>query len=57
MTALDWITVRGFKSIASIERLPIHATNVLIGSNGSGKSNILEVFSFLNAMRKGAHGY
>lgn len=52
-TALDYITVRGFKSIASIERLPLRSINVLIGSNGSGKSNFIGVFAFLHAIREG----
>src|SRR6185437_2517535 len=52
-TALDYITVRGFKSIASIERLPLKSVNVLIGSNGSGKSNFIGVFAFLHAIREG----
>lgn len=51
--ALDYITVRGFKSIASIERLPLRSVNVLIGSNGSGKSNFIGVFSFLHSIREG----
>ena len=51
--ALDYITIRGFKSIASIERLPLKACNVLIGANGSGKSNFIGVFEFLRAVREG----
>jgi predicted ATPase len=51
--ALDYITIRGFKSIASIERLPLKACNVLIGANGSGKSNFIGVFEFLYAIREG----
>ncbi len=53
MPALDWITVNGFKSINSIERLEIRPINVLIGPNGAGKSNFIGVFSFLNAIRLG----
>ncbi|MCY4353172.1 MAG: AAA family ATPase [Truepera sp.] len=53
MAALDWITIKGFKSIGSIERLPLQSINVLIGPNGSGKSNFIGVFSFLNAIRAG----
>ena len=53
MPELDYITVRGFKSIAAIERLRLGAMNVLIGPNGSGKSNFVGVFSFLNAIRAG----
>jgi predicted ATPase len=53
---LDYITIRGFKSIASIERLPLTACNVLIGPNGSGKSNFIGVFSFLHAIQEGRLG-
>ena len=50
MPALEWITVEGFKSIRSVERLPLMSLNVLIGPNGSGKSNFVGVFSFLQAI-------
>ncbi len=52
-TALDSITVKGFKSIGVIEQLPLHPINILIGANGSGKSNFIGVFSFLHAIREG----
>jgi predicted ATPase len=51
--ALDYITVRGFKSINSIEKLTLKPINILIGSNGSGKSNFIGVFAFLHAIREG----
>ena len=53
MAELDYITVEGFKSIASIEKLKLGPLTALIGPNGSGKSNFLSVFSFLNAIRQG----
>lgn len=53
MSKLDHITVRGFRSIARIDKLAIGPLTVLIGPNGSGKSNFLGVFSFLNAIRQG----
>jgi len=53
MSKLDYITVKGFKSIASIEKLEMRPLNVVIGPNGSGKSNFLGVFAFLNAIRDG----
>ena len=53
MAKLDSITVKGFKSIASLERLPLRSVNMLIGPNGSGKSNFIEIFSFLHAIRTG----
>ena len=53
MPELDTITVKGFKSIASIEKLKLGAINVVIGPNGSGKSNFIGVFAFLHAVRAG----
>jgi predicted ATPase len=50
---LDYITVRGFKSIASVEKLALGPITVLVGPNGSGKSNFVGVFSFLHAIREG----
>lgn len=50
---LDWITVKGFKSIASVEKLPLGPINLIIGPNGSGKSNFIGVFSFLHEIREG----
>lgn len=51
MPELESITVKGFKSIASVENLKLGAINVVVGPNGSGKSNFIGVFSFLNAIR------
>lgn len=53
MAALDYITVKGFKSISNIEKLELRPINVIIGPNGSGKSNFIGVFSFLYAIRHG----
>lgn len=53
MAELDTITIKGFKSIASIEKLELRPINVVIGPNGSGKSNFIGVFSFLQAIREG----
>lgn len=50
---LDVISVRGFKSIVSIDELSLQPINVVIGPNGSGKSNFVEVFSFLHALWEG----
>jgi predicted ATPase len=51
--ALDHITIEGFKSIKSIERLPLRPVNLVIGANGSGKSNFIGFFAFLQAIREG----
>ena len=53
MTALSAITIKGFRSIGSVEDLAIRPINVLIGANGSGKSNFLGVFTLLQAIRAG----
>ena len=49
MPALENISIKGFKSIRDIE-VELRDINVLIGANGSGKSNFLEVFSFLHTI-------
>lgn len=53
MSTLESITIRGFKSIASIDKLELKAINILIGSNGSGKSNFIGAFAFLQSIRIG----
>jgi predicted ATPase len=50
---IDHITVKGFKSIRSVEKLELRPINVLIGANGSGKSNFIGLFSFLRDIREG----
>ena len=47
MPIVDTITIKGFKSIKAVEELKLNPINVLIGANGSGKSNFIEVFSLL----------
>ena len=53
MPTLERLTVRGFKSIRSLEEFELRRLNVLIGANGSGKSNFLGVFQMLSRL---AHG-
>ncbi len=50
---LDYITIKGFKSIASVKKLLLRPINLIIGANGSGKSNFIGVFAFLHAIREG----
>ena len=52
MPTLESITIKGFKSIRDVE-VKLRDINVLIGANGSGKSNFLGTFSFLHAIRTG----
>ena len=53
MPAIEHISVQGFKSIKQLEKLRLRPVNVLIGANGSGKSNFIGVFAFLRAIREG----
>lgn len=53
MAELDTISIKGFKSIASIDKLKLGAINVVIGPNGSGKSNFIGAFNLLKALRAG----
>lgn len=46
---IEYLKIEGFKSIKTleIELLPI---NILIGGNGSGKSNFISFFKLLNSI-------
>jgi predicted ATPase len=44
------ITIKGFKSIRSLEAFPLRNINVLIGSNGAGKSNFVGFFRMLREL-------
>jgi len=48
--AIDTLTIKGFKSIKSLEKFELQNLNVLIGANGAGKSNFVEFFRMLRAM-------
>ena len=50
---IDKITIKGFKSIGALERLQLTNLNVLIGANGSGKSNFVSYFRMLGEMVEG----
>ena len=47
------ITVRGFRSLAKVEDLQLPQLVVLIGANGSGKSNLIRFFQMLGWMLRG----
>jgi predicted ATPase len=51
--SIDTITLQGFKSIRSLEDFKLGKVNVLIGANGSGKSNFVSFFSLLREMVEG----
>lgn len=50
MTKLDRLTIHGFKSFEALEDFELGQLNVLIGANGSGKSNFVEFFRLLRAL-------
>ncbi len=52
MNQLTKIRLKGWKSIREVE-LDLGPLNVLIGANGSGKSNFISYFKLLNEMSEG----
>ena len=53
MPAVSELSVAGFRSFAKPEPLRLAARNILIGANGSGKSNFVEIFQFAQAIGMG----
>lgn len=47
---LKSMTIHGFKSIEQLDEFPVNKLNVLIGANGSGKSNFVDFFRMLRAL-------
>ena len=50
MAGIKRLKIDGYKSIKHLD-LELSNLNVLIGANGSGKSNFLSFFELLNAIR------
>lgn len=48
------IHLKGYKSIAAEQSIPLGELTILLGANGSGKSNLVSFFSMLNYMTTGA---
>lgn len=46
---MDYIEINGYKSINKV-RVDLTPINILIGANGSGKSNLISFFDFLNRL-------
>lgn len=46
---MDYIEISGYKSILS-GRIDLKPINLFIGANGSGKSNFISIFDFLNRL-------
>ncbi|MEW5829457.1 MAG: AAA family ATPase [Chloroflexota bacterium] len=50
MDLLTHLSIQGFRSIRDLDDLELGPLNVLIGANGSGKSNFISFFKMLNWM-------
>lgn len=49
-STIDFLTIRGFKSIREMESLKLEKLNILIGANGAGKSNLVSFFQMLREL-------
>jgi predicted ATPase len=47
MSKLSKLTIKGYKSIQSLENFELSNLNILLGANGAGKSNFISVFKLL----------
>ena len=50
MNKIDTITLHGFKSIRELVAFPLGNLNLIVGANGAGKSNFIQVFRLVRAM-------
>src|ERR1043166_4192125 len=51
MRGLEKLIIKNFKSIRE-QSLELERLNVLIGANGAGKSNLIQVFQFLREIQQ-----
>lgn len=57
MRPIEKISIRGYKSIRTLEDLALRNLNVLVGANGAGKSNFISFFRMLARLIGGELGY
>lgn len=50
--SINRITIHGFKSIRELVDFELKDLNVIVGANGAGKSNFIQVFQMVRAMAK-----
>lgn len=50
MSSVRSLSITGYKSIRGLKEFKLNELNVLIGSNGAGKSNFINLFRLLNEM-------
>lgn len=51
--SIDSFSIKSFKSIENINEFKLNDLNVIVGANGVGKSNFIQIFDFLNALAFG----
>jgi len=51
--SLDRLTIKGFKSIRTLNDFELQNLNIFIGANGAGKSNLLDFFRLLRSVING----
>ena len=55
---IENITIKGFKSIQDLTAFPLGDINIVVGANGAGKSNFVQMFRMVHAMiRNGLQNY
>jgi len=50
--SIEKLTIEGFKSIKQLTDFPLKQLNIMIGGNGSGKSNLISFFQMIRNMMK-----
>lgn len=53
MSAINTLSIAGFRSIRKLENLHLTNLNILIGANGAGKSNFVAYFRMLSELVEG----
>lgn len=51
-TNIERLTIKGFKSIREMSDFPLGNINIVVGANGAGKSNFVQLFRMVQAMRR-----
>ncbi len=47
---IEKLTIKGFKSIKELTEFPLGDINIIVGANGAGKSNFVQMFRMVRAM-------
>ncbi len=47
---IDRLTIKGFKSIRDLSNFSLGDINVVVGANGAGKSNFVQMFRMVREM-------